>query len=594
MIKEIAALNLRQCGGSRVQFRTDKTKGKNTMNLQHINLDQLKLSSLNVRKTDTKKVDDLVPSIQSLGIIQPLLVRPNCEGYEVVAGQRRFNALTTLAKDSEPEPVPCLVMDKDDDAKAIEASLSENVARLPMNEVDQYKAFAALNKQGLSAEDIAAQFGVTERLVHQRLAIANLITPILTAYKREKISAATIRLLTMASKSQQKAWFALFKDENEYAPEGYRLKEWLFGGNSISTDNALFDLDDYDGAIVSDLFGEKAYFADSEQFWKYQNTAIANAKEQYEQQGWSEVVLWEVGEYFQSYDYVDTAKEESGKVYITIANDGEVTIYEGQLSRKETKAREKAKDTDTPKATRPEITKAMQNYLDLHRHSAVRAELLNHQGMALRLAVAQMIAGSELWTVYANPQKAANGAIKKSLTNNPSELEFEQQRQQVRELLGIKKIDDDTLVYRKDDWGQSHDLHIVFAKLRELDDEKVLTILTFVMAETLPSGTAMIDALGVLMGVKVDALLAHDDTFFDLLRDKEAVNSMLKQVAGKKSADANITATAKVQKAIVREKLGQSDKAWLPNYVAFPMKAYTKRDGIAAMENWETIKKHYK
>ncbi len=423
------------------------------MNLQHITLDQLKLSPINVRKSGAKNVDDLLPSIRSLGIIQPLLVRPNCEGYEIIAGQRRFNALTAIAQDTELEPVPCIVMEKGDDAKAIEASLSENVARLPMDEVDQYKAFSALNKQGLNAEDIAAQFGVTERLVHQRLAIANLISPILTAYKREKIGVATIRLLTMASKSQQKAWLALFKDENEYAPEGYRLKEWLFGGNSIPTKNAIFDLNDYEGAIASDLFGDQAYFADSEQFWMHQNTVIANAKEKYEQNGRPEVILWEVGDYFPSYDYVDTPKEEGGKVYITIANDGEVSVYEGQLSRKEIKAREKAKDTDTPKATRPETTKVMQNYLDLHRHSAVRAELLNHQGIALRLAVAQMIAGSELWTVYADPQKAANESINESLTNNPSELQFDQQRQQVRELLGMKKSDDDTLVYRKDDWG---------------------------------------------------------------------------------------------------------------------------------------------
>lgn len=230
-------------------------------------------------------------------------------------------------------------------------------------------------------------------------------------------------------------------------------------------------------------------------------------------------------------------------VLLEVGFDDVTPVYEGQLSRKEIKAREKAKDSNQPEATRPEITKAMQNYLDLHRHSAVRAELLNHQSIALRLAVAQMITGSELWTVYADPQKAANESIKESLTNNPSELQFEQQRQQVRELLGMKKSDDDTLVYQKDDWGQFHDLRIIFAKLRELDDEKVLTILTFVMAETLPAGTAIIDALGVMMDAKVDASLANDDTFFDLMKDKEAINAMLKQVAGKKTADANITAT---------------------------------------------------
>ena len=40
---------------------------------------------------------------------------------------------------------------KQDNAKAIEASLAENIARLPMDEIDQYKAFAALVKEGNSA-----------------------------------------------------------------------------------------------------------------------------------------------------------------------------------------------------------------------------------------------------------------------------------------------------------------------------------------------------------------------------------------------------------------------------------------------------------
>lgn len=70
--------------------------------------------------------------------------------------------------------------------------------------MDQYKAFAALVKAGQSVEDIASQFGVTERLVTQRLAIANLIGPILTAYRKGDIHPTTVRILTMASKRQQR------------------------------------------------------------------------------------------------------------------------------------------------------------------------------------------------------------------------------------------------------------------------------------------------------------------------------------------------------------------------------------------------------
>ncbi len=99
------------------------------MDLQHLDLNQLKPAKINVRKVGGKTCADLVPSIKSLGLIQPLLVRPNCEGFEVIAGQRRYEALKTIAEDGVSDPVPCIVMADGDDAKAIEASLAENVAR---------------------------------------------------------------------------------------------------------------------------------------------------------------------------------------------------------------------------------------------------------------------------------------------------------------------------------------------------------------------------------------------------------------------------------------------------------------------------------
>ncbi len=399
------------------------------MELQHINLTDLKPASINVRKKGGKDVGDLIPSIRNLGVLQPLLVRPNYStedgGFEVVAGQRRYHALAALVDEGVADPVPCIVMKDGDDAKAIEASLTENIARLPMDEIDQYKAFAALVKTDASVEDIASQFGVTERLVTQRLAIANLIEPILTAYRKDEIDPQTVRILTMATKSQQKKWMKLFKSEDELAPQGYRLKCWLFGGAEISTDAAIFDLEDYKGGIVSDLFGEERYFDDAEQFWGAQNIAIAEAKEEYLADGWPEVIVLDVGEYFPSYDYVDTAKEDGGKVYIAVSHNGEVSAYEGQLSRKDVKARDKAKTGEPAQPSKPEITKPMQNYLGLHRHASVRSDVLGNSTIALRLITAHMLAGSDLWTVRAEPQRTDKDVIATSLAASPAQMRFD-------------------------------------------------------------------------------------------------------------------------------------------------------------------------
>lgn len=565
------------------------------MKLQHIELENLKVSPLNVRKHGQRSGEDLIPSIKEVGLIQPLLVRPNCEGFEVVAGQRRLSALQQIAKAEAVEPVPCLVMDKTDDAKAIEASLVENIARLPMDVIDQFEAFQALIKEGRSVSDIAQHFGVKERLVKQRLAIANLYEPIRNAFRREEIGGDTLQLLTMATKRQQKDWYKLFKSKDDHAPQGHQLKNWLFGGKQIPVSNALFEVASYPGVIVSDLFGEDRYFADPDLFWEHQSRAIAEMIEEYREDGWQEVILLDVGEHWAAWEHVDTPKEDSGKVFIRVSSDGEVTPYEGQLSREDIKRREKVeKGEDETKAERPELTKSMQNYLNLHRHAAVRLELLNHQGIALRLAVAQIITGAMHWDVRAERQKANTNAIAESLADAPAQADFKAQQSRIVDMLGLEDDTDRPLVDHQPYYGRGLDVHDIFAKLAILDDAQVMSVLTFAVAETLQSGSAMVEALGSLLKVNMAVHWQPDDVFFDLLRDKPIINAMLQEIGGEDVAEGNVTATAKVQKQIIRDfKTGEGREHkpdWQPRYMQFPMTAYTKRGGIVAIDQYDDVK----
>lgn len=555
------------------------------MKLTHLPLDQLKLSAVNVRSTGGKEIADLLPSIRSLGIIQPLLVRPNCEGFEIVAGQRRYHALVRLVDEGITEPVPVAIMEDGDDAKAIEASLAENVARLPMDEIDQYEAFAAIKEAGLDIAEIAARFGVTERLVEQRLAIAGIIDPILNAYRRKEIEASTLRILTMATPKKQRAWWKLFKSEDAYAPTGYALRRWLLGGDQIPLSNALFEVALYKGGIVADLFGEDSYFSDSEKFWPLQNAAIAERREAYLAAGWAEVELFDVGERFAAWNHVKTPKSKGGKVFIAIAQDGEVTFHEGWLTEKEAKrkASSKADDADASaiKSERPELTKAMQNYLGLHKHAAVRTELLAHSGIALRLAVAHMIAGSRRWRVEADDQRADGEAIRASIAASKAEIGLAEERGRIRELLGMEEEGDQSVVPRQQDFGLRRDLGYIFGKLATLDDKTVLRTLTFVMAETLEAQTPLVEMLGAKFGTDMRNWWSPDQRFFDLLRDKEAINAIVREVASDVTADAHIASTAKVQKKIIADCIKgegrERAEGWLPRYMAFPAGGYTGR-----------------
>ncbi|WP_298965682.1 ParB/RepB/Spo0J family partition protein [uncultured Roseibium sp.] len=553
------------------------------MKLDYIDQNKLVASRLNVRKHGGGDVTNLVASIRSLGLLQPLLVRPDGDGFEIVAGQQRFAACQALlAEGCDLGPLPCLVMAEGDDAVAIEASLAENTARLPMDELDQYQAFAALVKQGRACEDIAAHFGVSERLVKQRLAIANLYTPILNAYRRDEIAASTLRILTMATTRQQKAWWKKHTSDDEWAPLGPQLKSWLFGGAHVPTVNTLFDLPDYPGAVVTDLFGEDSYFADSDTFWEFQNKAIAARIEEYRTGGWADVVLHDVGQYWQRWDYEQVAKEDGGAVHVVCTADGEVTFHEGVLSRQQLNRRRRSDEATAP-TPKAEVSRPLQNYLDLHRHAAVRTALLQHSGVALRLMVAHVVAGSTLWHVKPEPRRAESSAIASSLENNAAEAAFADERAAVLELLG--RDHEGTLV-RASSYGAyaREGVGAVFARLQALNDDDVMRILSLAMAETLAVGGELIDELGQLLAVDMRQSWQPQDTFFTLLRNKPAINAMVAELAGEETAKSHLTSTGRVQKKILEDCLSGARSAqvanWLPRYMAFPAGCYLGEDGV--------------
>src|SRR3546814_6155950 len=93
------------------------------------------------------------------------------------------------------------------------------------------------------------------------------------------------------SSIQQVSWVALFDDPDAYGPTGHQWMGWLFGGQAIAARFALFDLGEFKGATVADLFGDDRYFADADAFWTAQNEAIAARRAAYLEEGWSDVVI---------------------------------------------------------------------------------------------------------------------------------------------------------------------------------------------------------------------------------------------------------------------------------------------------------------
>jgi ParB family chromosome partitioning protein len=543
------------------------------MELRHIELSNLSVSPANMR--GQKKAPDLtniLPSVRARGILVLLIVRPNChEGhYEIVAGKRRYHAALAIAEESGGiEPLPCAVMEAGDDAAALEASLIENIARLDADEVTRWESFTRLVQEGRTAEEIALTFGLTELQVKRTLALGNLLPRIRTLYRRGQIDVATVRHLTLASKAQQRNWLALLDGESSYCPTGSQLKAWLFGGVSIPTGAALFDLASYQGEIVSDLFGDDRYFASASAFWTAQTAAIEERAEGYREAGWAEVVILPTGEPFQSWEYERTPRRKGGKVFVSVSHRGDVAFHEGYLSSKE--ARRLAKGESLDKPVRPEISAPLQNYIDLHRHAAVRAELAERPAIALRLMVAHAIVGSTLFRVTPEPQRAHSDAVAESVETCPSETAFDVTLRAALDLIGFDS-ETPTLI---GGYGGGHGVAGLFMQLLGLSDEAVLQILAVVMAEALEAGSTLIETLGMQLGTAMAKVWQPDDALLDLIKDREVLDRILVEVAGDAAAQSNAAATGKVKRRIIRDCLkGENGRAkvegWVPRWMAFP------------------------
>ncbi|MDF7774293.1 ParB/RepB/Spo0J family partition protein [Sphingomonas sp. AOB5] len=547
------------------------------MKLSYIELAKLIISPSNMRaKHKRRDIQDLIPSVRARGVLVPILVRPNGEPgvFEIVAGRRRFMAAKAVADDGGGiTELPCAIMEAGDDAGALEASLIENVARLDADEVTQWETFVRLIREGKTAEDIAATFGLPQRMVERVLALGNLVPRIRALYRAGQIDVTTVRHLTMASTAQQREWLTLVDSEDRRAPTGRLLKEWLFGGTAIRTSTALFDLEDYTAPIISDLFSDDSYFSDGALFWQLQNKAIDAKREAYREDGWSDVIVLELGEQFRSWEHDRRPRDKKGRVYLAVSSQGVVEAHEGYLPRKESLRLDREIESEAPKQ-RTELTAPLRRYVELHRHLMVRHLLLSRPMLALRFILAHAITSSSLWSIGCENQQTDKPDTETSITNSPAQATFLERRIWAYEMLGLdlgrRSL---TGVYDAANFSE------IAKRLVDLPDNDVLEIGAIVMGDSLQSGSGAVDALGELVTPDAGEMWLADEAFLALVRDRKVLLALLEEVAGTDVAHANGDASAKILRTILHDCLqGTNGRTqvlgWAPRWLRFPATSY--------------------
>jgi ParB family transcriptional regulator, chromosome partitioning protein len=142
----------------------------------------------------------LIASIKKNGIIQPVIVRKIDEGYEIIAGERRWRA----AQEAGLKEIPVIIRAAEDSDIA-ELSLIENIQRESLNPIEEAGAYEMLTQRfGLSQDEIASRVGKDRSTITNTLRLLKLPTEVKTALIDKTISSGHARaLLSLETLTEQ-------------------------------------------------------------------------------------------------------------------------------------------------------------------------------------------------------------------------------------------------------------------------------------------------------------------------------------------------------------------------------------------------------
>ena len=141
--------------------------------VEHIEMKLIRSSQFSIRDKfhDHYEIDSLVTSIKEHGLLQAILIRPYQNGFEIVAGHRRFHACKSLRW----RHIPCKIRELSD-KQAFEIQLTENIQRKSMNSLEEAEAFRKyvqdLGWGGIT--ELSRKIGKSEEYVSHRIQLLKL------------------------------------------------------------------------------------------------------------------------------------------------------------------------------------------------------------------------------------------------------------------------------------------------------------------------------------------------------------------------------------------------------------------------------------
>ncbi|MGI4830362.1 MAG: ParB/RepB/Spo0J family partition protein [Janthinobacterium lividum] len=219
---------------------------QNSSEFQYIAIDTIHESATNPRRTfDECKLGELAESIRTNGLIQPITVRPNNNGFEIVAGARRFRA----AQLAELFSLPARIVDIGD-AQALEWQLVENSQRVDVHPYEEAQGFQRLlDMPGYDVATLVEKSGKSPAHVYARLSLLQLVPSIAEAFSAERITASHANLLARLpqdaqSNAYEQCWRKDWQDKEPHLLPAKHLSAWIQTTLYLSLADAPFSKED--------------------------------------------------------------------------------------------------------------------------------------------------------------------------------------------------------------------------------------------------------------------------------------------------------------------------------------------------------------
>ncbi len=184
-------------------------------------------------KFNEESIIELAESVKEHGVIQPIIVRPIGDKYEIVAGERRYKACVLAGL----QTIPAIILDLND-KDSVELALIENIQRRDLTPIEEAISYKKILDMGyLTQEQLAKKLGKSQSAISNKKRLLNLCDEVQEALMEEKISERHARsLLKIENSSEQRKMLnRIITERLTVRKLDEAIKELLENQNSLET-----------------------------------------------------------------------------------------------------------------------------------------------------------------------------------------------------------------------------------------------------------------------------------------------------------------------------------------------------------------------